>query len=93
MNVAGETSKIAPAGEASAKPQKLTGSPVAGAIYVPEDDEVYFLTPSQWKAANREAEESDKCIRDFIEKVENALVLVRISGCGMSGFSGCLGNG
>jgi hypothetical protein len=71
MNIAGETSKIAPAGEASAKPQKLTGSPVAGAVYVPEDDEVYFLTPSQWKAANREAEESDKCIRDFIEKVEN----------------------
>jgi len=71
MNIAGETSKIAPAGEASAKPQKLTGSSVAGAVYVPEDDEVYFLAPSQWKAANREAEESDKCIRDFIEKVEN----------------------
>jgi hypothetical protein len=67
----GQPSRIAPAGEASAAPQRLTGGPIAGAVYAPGDDEVYFLTPAQLREAIKVADELDAAAKEFIEKTNN----------------------
>jgi len=68
----GDTARIAPAGDASPKPQRLCGAPVAGAAYSPEDDEVYFLTPAQMRVALEEAKAADETITQVIAEVDKA---------------------
>ena len=64
--------RIAPAGESSHAPQRLVGSPVAGAVYVVGEDESYFLTKSQLHEALKAADELDEKQKKFIEKVHGA---------------------
>jgi hypothetical protein len=67
-----QPNRIAPAGESSHAPQRLVGSPVAGAVYVVGEDESYFLTQSQLREAQKATEELDEKKKKFIEKVEHA---------------------
>lgn len=64
--------RIAPAGDSSPGPQRLVGSPVAGAVYVVGEDESYFLTQSQLREALKAADELDEKQKRFIEKVHGA---------------------
>ena len=64
--------RIAPAGDSSPGPQRLVGSPVAGAVYVVGEDESYFLTQSQLREALKAADELDEKQKRFIEKVARA---------------------
>ena len=68
----GQPSRIAPAGESSHAPQRMVGSPVAGAVYVVGEGESYFLTQPQLHEALKAADELNEKKKQFVEGVHHA---------------------